>query len=58
MGSSLAFNCNTVHDGLIRRSADSCGGEGLLLLSLVLTDGTVMRRGTSGAVWRLILKDF
>lgn len=50
MGSSLAFNCDTLHDGLIRRSAHSRGGAS----SSDVVDGTVTRRGMSGAVWRLI----
>ena len=48
MGSSLAFNRATVHDGLMRRSAESCGGASFD------AEGTVMRRAMSGAVWRLM----
>lgn len=47
-GSSLALNCDTVHDGLIRRSADSWGGPFLEL------DGTVTMRGMSGALVSLL----
>jgi hypothetical protein len=51
MGSSLVLSCARVQDGVIRRSELMIGAE------FGVGDGTVMRRGMSGWVWRDIVLD-
>lgn len=55
-GSSLVFSWEVVHDGVIRRSAETRGGAlDVEVVEEEVEEGTIMRRGISGAVWRDIV---